>query len=899
MPTDTSRARQRPAAPGRRRRSSRWKTKQRARPSSRRSASSTWTPRRGCSGQDMWTLPPLPEIGLRLPRHVRRPDRRPRACAGPPTTRPSRCPRPTALAATWDPELARRAGALLAQEARRKGVHVLLAPTVNLHRSPLGGRHFEAYSEDPYLTGAIGYRLRDAACRTAASAPPSSTSSPTTPRPTASPWTTSCRRTRPARAVPGPLRGDRRERPPLGHHDRLQRGQRHDDDRAPPPAERESCAASGASTASSSPTGWPPARRRRRHPGRPRRRHARPGRPSTASRSPQAVRDGEVDEAEVDEAVRRVLRLAARVGILEGADPAVTEPPAAGRRRGPGPRDRPPLLRPASATTSAALPLPTAPAGARSPSSAPAARDARVLGGGSATVFPAHVVSPLDGLTRRPARGHAELRRRRRPERRTRPSPTRGSTLRAVCRDADGRVLGASSAAQRPAPVDGHDLPEGVDPRRRSHTVELTGTFTPRESRPAHLRHQGPRRLHPDRRRHDALRRRPAHRRATTRSRRSSAPRCTAPRSSSTAGAPVEVSLRLRRPTARRGLPSQAVAFSLAHREPAARPRRADRRGRRGRPRRRHRRRRRRHHRTRRVRGLRPHRPRASPAARTSWSRARRRRQPAHRRGRQRRLPGGAAVARRGRRGAAELVPRPGGAAPPSPTCSPAPHEPGGRLPTTWPAPLEDAPVTQVTPTDGELPYDEGVFIGYRAWEQAGRDAPRTPSATASATPTWTYESRRASDRRRPSRSGVRNTGPAAGREVVQVYLAPATATRCPARPRAGRLRDRGGGRRARPSTATRHPAAARVRDLGRDEPEVGLPPRRVHPAGRPLLRRLPPHPAHRSGRLTAQLSSTARNRAGPPSLAVGRPVDHSQSTVPHGGRPGMVAKCPATEPAV
>ncbi|MFI9425244.1 glycoside hydrolase family 3 N-terminal domain-containing protein [Streptomyces achromogenes] len=65
-------------------------------------------------------------------------------------------PSPTALAAAWDPELARRAGVLLAQEARRKGVHVLLAPTVDLHRSPLGGRHFECYSEDPYLTGAIG-----------------------------------------------------------------------------------------------------------------------------------------------------------------------------------------------------------------------------------------------------------------------------------------------------------------------------------------------------------------------------------------------------------------------------------------------------------------------------------------------------------------------------------------------------------------------------------------------------------------------------------------------------------------------------------------------------------------------------------------------------------------------
>ncbi|HST50112.1 beta-glucosidase H, partial [Jatrophihabitans sp.] len=53
-------------------------------------------------------------------------------------------------------DLAAVAGRLLGQECRRKGVHVLLAPTVNLHRSPLGGRHFECYSEDPVLTGAIG-----------------------------------------------------------------------------------------------------------------------------------------------------------------------------------------------------------------------------------------------------------------------------------------------------------------------------------------------------------------------------------------------------------------------------------------------------------------------------------------------------------------------------------------------------------------------------------------------------------------------------------------------------------------------------------------------------------------------------------------------------------------------
>ncbi|GAA0441449.1 glycosyl hydrolase [Acrocarpospora corrugata] len=65
-------------------------------------------------------------------------------------------PSPTGLAASWDEELVERLGALLAAEARRKGVRVLLAPNLNLHRSALGGRHFECFSEDPLLTGRIG-----------------------------------------------------------------------------------------------------------------------------------------------------------------------------------------------------------------------------------------------------------------------------------------------------------------------------------------------------------------------------------------------------------------------------------------------------------------------------------------------------------------------------------------------------------------------------------------------------------------------------------------------------------------------------------------------------------------------------------------------------------------------
>ncbi|MFG3524736.1 beta-glucosidase [Nocardia nova] len=61
-------------------------------------------------------------------------------------------PSGTALAATWDRDLLTEIGALIAAQARQKNVYAVLGPTVNLHRSPLGGRHFECFSEDPMLT---------------------------------------------------------------------------------------------------------------------------------------------------------------------------------------------------------------------------------------------------------------------------------------------------------------------------------------------------------------------------------------------------------------------------------------------------------------------------------------------------------------------------------------------------------------------------------------------------------------------------------------------------------------------------------------------------------------------------------------------------------------------------
>jgi len=71
----------------------------------------------------------------------------------------SSLPCPSALGATWDIELVRELASALGAEARSKGIDVLLAPTVNLVRTPLGGRGFECFSEDPVLTAqiAVGY----------------------------------------------------------------------------------------------------------------------------------------------------------------------------------------------------------------------------------------------------------------------------------------------------------------------------------------------------------------------------------------------------------------------------------------------------------------------------------------------------------------------------------------------------------------------------------------------------------------------------------------------------------------------------------------------------------------------------------------------------------------------
>ncbi len=110
------------------------------------------------TGQDMWCLRAIDSIGLR---EVAFSD-------GPVGVRGLGLiegetsilfPSPSAVSAAWDRDLAFEVGQAFATEARGHGVDVVLAPQVNIQRTPVAGRHFECYSEDPYLTSVVGAQV--------------------------------------------------------------------------------------------------------------------------------------------------------------------------------------------------------------------------------------------------------------------------------------------------------------------------------------------------------------------------------------------------------------------------------------------------------------------------------------------------------------------------------------------------------------------------------------------------------------------------------------------------------------------------------------------------------------------------------------------------------------------
>jgi beta-glucosidase len=349
------------------------------------------------TGADFWSLWPEPAIGLR--RLV--------VSDGPAGVRGERwderdpsanVPSPTALAASWDTARVERLGRLLAGEARRKGVDVLLAPTVNLHRSPYGGRHFECFSEDPLLTARIGvaYVRGLQAGGVAATVKHFVANDSETDR-----FSVDVRVDERAlrERYLAPFEAIVRQAGVWAVMAAYNRVNGTTATEHPMLAEiltdawgfdgvvmSDWYAAHSTEAAANAGLGLV-------MPG--------PGGP-WGERLVAAVRDGRVGEEVVDDKVLRLLRLAARVGALEGVDPAV--PPvtpwsddavAAELRAGAAAGFV--LVRNAEVDGAPVLPLERSALG-RVAVLGPNAEVARTLGGGSATVFPPYTVSPLQGL---------------------------------------------------------------------------------------------------------------------------------------------------------------------------------------------------------------------------------------------------------------------------------------------------------------------------------------------------------------------------------------------------------------------------------------------------------------------------------------------------------------------
>ncbi|WP_405180649.1 glycoside hydrolase family 3 C-terminal domain-containing protein [Nocardia sp. NBC_01377] len=624
------------------------------------------------AGRDVWSLPALPQVGLRSivmsdgPIGVRGV----RWAGDDPSVA---LPSPTALAATWAPDLAARAGRLLAQEARRKGVDVLLAPTVNLHRSPLGGRHFECYSEDPYLTGVIGTGFVRGVQEggVAATVEHFVANDAETDRFTVdnaiaarplrelylAPFEAIVRDARPwaIMAAYNSVNGTT-----MTEHRELVRGVLRGE------WGFDGCVVSDWLAARSTEGAL-----------RGGLDIAMPG-PVTVygaqlADAGRAGRAGRVDEADVDDVVRRVLRLAARVGALAAVPPAV-------------PADRLPasidgralareiacrgvvLVRNAELDGRPALPLEAT--GLRHVAVlGRAAIDARILGGGSATVYPEQVVSPLDGLTAALPDTAVTFAVGADPSDEMGEANT-GFTLRAVVRDAAGEIIGTYPLPNGSITWLG-EVPEGVtyDALR---SVEIAGTFTPRDSGEHAFGTKGLGR-------HELVVDGTVLFAGTQEFSGDQLEGFFAP--------PVE--------RGRVALSAGQVVVVNAG-SPVAMPWRDD-----------------------------------VAAVLLGW------------------FPGQEA-----------------GAAPADVLLGH--EEPGGRLPTTWPATLADAPVTEVAPVDGVLPYSEGVFIGYRAWDR-GDTAPAYPFGHGTGYTTWEYDSICGDANTVTVR--LRNTGDRHGREIVQIYL--------------------------------------------------------------------------------------------------------------------------------
>lgn len=345
------------------------------------------------TGASFWTLHDEPAIGLETivvsdgPAGIRGQNWDERDTS-------ANLPSPTSLSASWDLERVHRLGRLIAAEARRKGVGVALGPTVNIQRSPRGGRHFEAYSEDPWLSGVVGTAYVQGVQAGGVGA---------TPKHFVANDSETDRMTVDVRVDERTLREvylapfERMVTEGgawlvMSSYNSVDGTTMTENDLLASPLKdewgfdgvvvsdwmgvRDTIAAGAAAQdlAMPGPDGaW-------------------------GAALVEAVRSGRVAESAIDDKVLRLLRLAARLGALEGV-------PAAAERAEAWPaQEIAQLLREAAAdgmvlvrNDGAVLPIDPG-GGARVAVIGQHARIARSQGGGSATVFPSYVVSPLDGI---------------------------------------------------------------------------------------------------------------------------------------------------------------------------------------------------------------------------------------------------------------------------------------------------------------------------------------------------------------------------------------------------------------------------------------------------------------------------------------------------------------------
>jgi beta-glucosidase len=705
------------------------------------------------TGQDYWRLPAIPEIGLANltmsdgPIGVR-------GVRWSPDNPSVALPSPTALAATWDPELSRLAGHVLGQECRSRGIHILLAPTVNLHRSPLAGRHFECYSEDPLLTAAIGIgyvsglqeqgvgaqvkhyvandseterftvdvRVSDRALRELYLVPFEKIVA-------AGVWSVMAAyngvngapMTEQADLVTGLLKGE-------WNFD----GAVVSDWTA---ARTTVPSATGGldvvMPAFAGPWG---------------------------DKLVAAVRAGDVTEEQIDDKVRRILLLAGRVGAWDRVPPAVpADAVTIGLDIDAAAREIATRSFVLARNTDTVLPL-DAGALRRVAVLGALADDARIQGGGSARVLPRHVISPLAGLTA--ALPDAEVVYAVGADPRPELAPATGlewTPIATTLRDAGGEALYTASIDAADIRWMG-ELPDGVDPAAAA-TAEISATFTPSVTGTHLLAANGFGNL-VLRVGGETLLDEPVY--AT-----GDDPVTTAFLTpvekrfpvEAVAGKPVEVVLTHKIYPGRHGF----VTLTLGHGRPVADDE-----------------------------TLLDEAARVAAEVdvaivvvgtteevesegfdRTTLALP----------GRQDELVARVAAANPRtvvvvNSGSPVLMPWVDDVAAVLLTWFPGQEagaaladvllgltEPGGRLPTTWPRAMADLPVLSTTPTDGTLTYAEDVLIGYRGWTAE----PLFPFGHGLGYTTWSYESLTIDDG--AAVVTVRNSGARAGREVVQVYV--------------------------------------------------------------------------------------------------------------------------------